>query len=78
MDVAKRNNNQRFRWLSRVIRMDKDAAPRRVLDAVVGIHRPVGRPRIRWKDQVEEALTSIGVAWREGRPKPDYRVVMAT
>ena len=39
----------------------KNLAPRRVFDAVVGGHRRVGRPRTRWKDQVEEALTSIGV-----------------
>ena len=36
MDVAKRINIQRFRWLDHVVRMDEDASPRRVLDAVVG------------------------------------------
>ena len=53
MDVAKRINNQRFRWLGHVVRMDEDAPPRRVFDAVVGGHRRVGRPRTYWKDQVE-------------------------
>ena len=42
MDVAKRINNQRFRCLGHVIRMDEDASPRRVFDAVVGGHRRVG------------------------------------
>ena len=41
--------------------MNEDARPRRVLDAVVGGHWRVGRPRTRWKDQVKEALTSLGV-----------------
>ena len=55
MDVAKRINNQRFRWFGHVVRMDEEAPPRRV----------VKRPRTRWKDQVEEALTSNGVTnWR--------------
>ena len=49
MNVAKRINNQRFRWLGHVVRMDEDAPPRRVFHAVVGVH-----PRTRWKDQVEE------------------------
>ena len=40
-DVAKRINIQRFRWLGHVIRLDEDALPRRVLDAVVGCHRRV-------------------------------------
>ena len=53
------------RWLGHVIRMDEDAPPRRVFDAVVGCHRRKGRPRTRWKDQVGEALTSLGVTnWR--------------
>ena len=65
MDVAKRITNQRFRWLGHVVRKNEDASPRRVFDALVGGHRLVGRPRTRWKDQVEEALTSNGVTnWR--------------
>ena len=55
MDVAKLIN----------IPMDEDAPPRRVFDAVVGGQRRWGRPRTRWKDQLEEALTSLGVTnWR--------------
>ena len=38
----------------------EDAPSRRVFDAVVGGRRWKGRPRLRWKDQVEEALTSVG------------------
>ena len=45
MDVAKRINIQRFRWLLHVVQMDEDAPPRRVFDAVVGGHRRVGRLR---------------------------------
>ena len=65
MDVAKRINNQRFRWLGHIVRMDEDVPARRVFDAVVGGHRRVGRPCTHWKDQVEEGLTSNGVTnWR--------------
>ena len=34
MDVAKRINIQRFRWIGHVVRMDEDAAPRRVFEAL--------------------------------------------
>ena len=62
MDVVKRINNQRFRWLGHVVRIDEDAPLRRVFDAVVGAHR---RMRTRWNDQIEEALTSNGrINWR--------------
>ena len=61
MDVAKRNIIQRFRCLGHVVRMDEDGLPSRVFDAVVGGHRRLGRPPTRWKDQVEEAMTSLGV-----------------
>ena len=35
MDVAKRINIQRFRWLGHIVRMDEAATPRQVFDAVV-------------------------------------------
>ena len=65
MHVAKRINIQRFRWLGHVVRMDEDASLKRLFDAVVGDHSRKGRQRTRWKDQVEGALTSLGVTnWR--------------
>ena len=64
-DVAKRINIQRFRWLGHNVRINEDAFPRRVFDAVVGDDRRLVRPRTRWKDKVVEALTLIGVTnWR--------------
>ena len=39
MNVAKRINKQRFRWLGHVVRIDEDAAPKRVFDAVVAGYR---------------------------------------
>ena len=81
MDVAKRINIQQFRWLGHVLRMDEDASPRRVFDAMVGCHRQKGT---RWKGQLEEALTSLGVthckrlaqsrgAWRKALRQAETR-----
>ena len=84
MDVAKHINIQRFRWLDHVVRMDEDAPPRRVFDAMVGGHRRVVRPRTCWKDQFKEALTSLGMTncrrraqsggdWSEALRQPETR-----
>ena len=84
MDVVQRINIQRLRWLGHVVRLEEDASARRVFDAGIYGRRRKGRSCIRWKDQIEEALLSIGVTnWRRpgrmccGRPKSVNRVVMA-
>ena len=60
-----RINIQQLRWVGHFVRMEEDAPARRVFDAEICGNRRRGRPCIRWKDQIEEALSSIGVInWR--------------
>ena len=62
MDVVQRINNQR---LGHVVRMEENAPARWVFDAGICGSRRRGQPCMRWKDQLEEALSSIGVTnWR--------------
>ena len=62
MDVVQRINIQWLRWLGR---MDGAAPATRVFDVGICGSRRRGRPCIRWKDQIEEVLSSIGVTnWR--------------
>ena len=62
MDIVQRINIQRLRWLGHVVRMEKNAPA-----GICGSRRR-GPPCIRWKDQIEEALSSIGVInWRRRR-----------
>ena len=61
MDVVQRINIQLLRWLGHIVRMKEDAPARRVFDAGICGSRRRGLPCIRWKDQIEEALSSIGV-----------------
>ena len=49
-------NIQRLRWLGIVARMEEDAPARLVFDAGICKSRRGGRPCIRWKDQIKEAL----------------------
>ena len=65
MDVVQLINIQRLRWLGHVVRMGEDAPARRVFDAGICGSGRRGQPCIRWKDQIEEAPSSIGVTnWR--------------
>ena len=65
IDVVQRINIQRLRWLGHVVRMEEDATARREFDAAICGRRCRGRPCIRWKDQIEESLSSIAVTkWR--------------
>ena len=61
MDVVQRINIQRLPWLGHVVRMEENAPARRVFDAGICVSRRRGRSCIRWKDQIEEDLSSIGV-----------------
>ena len=84
IDVVQRINIQRL--LGHVVRMEEDAPPRRVFDAGICGSRRRGKPCIRWKDQIEEALLSTGIGVQQAeaprrrccdRPKSVNRVVMA-
>ena len=61
MGVVQRINIHRLRWLGHAVRMEENAPARRVFDAGICRSRRKGRPCIRWKNQIEEALSSIGV-----------------
>ena len=49
--------------------MEKNAPEKRVFDAGISGSRRRERPCIRWKDQIEEALSSIGVTKLRRRAK---------
>ena len=78
MHVMQRINIQRLRWLGHVVRMEEDAPAGRVFDAGICGSRRRGRPCIRWKDQIEEALSSIAVInWRRrGRSRAACKKVL--
>ena len=61
MDVMQRFNIQRLRWLGHVVRVEEYASARRIFDAAIYGSQRRQRPCIRWKDQIEDALSSIGV-----------------
>jgi len=58
--------SQRLRWAAHVIRMDTTRTVKKLTEWEPSSSRPVGRPRLRWLDQVEEDLKKMEVRnWRE-------------
>jgi hypothetical protein len=58
--------SQRLRWVAHVIRMDTTRTVKKLTEWEPCSSRHVGRPRLRWLDQVEEDLKKMKVRnWRE-------------
>jgi hypothetical protein len=58
--------SQRQRWLAHVIRMDTTRTVKKLTEWEPCSPRAVGRPRLRWLDQVEEDLKKMKVRnWKE-------------
>ena len=53
---------QRIQWLDHVERMDETAMPKRVLKGKLYATRRIGRPRIRWLEDVIADLRRMGIS----------------
>ena len=57
--------SQRLRWAAHVMRMENTRTTRKITEWTSYKTRPVGRPRLRWMDQVEEDLKKMKiVGWK--------------
>jgi hypothetical protein len=70
--LIKKENTARFiksqtlRWAAHVIRMDTTRTVKKLIEWDPRLRRPVGKPRLRWLNQVEENLKKTKVRnWRE-------------
>ena len=78
LDVMQHINIQRQRWFGHGVRMEEDPPAKRVFDTGICVSRRRGWLCIRWKDQIEETLLSIGVTdWRRrGRNRGAWKDVL--
>ena len=53
--------SMRLRWAGHIARMGEDRTAKLVAQGKPAGRRPVGRPRMRWRNNVEEDLTTLGV-----------------
>jgi hypothetical protein len=60
-DIVTDINVRRLEWLGHVIRMEDTSLPKMVFNAKLEGIRGVGRPRLRWLDDVEADINALGV-----------------
>ena len=65
---SKTDISQRISWLGHLERMEEDRMPKKIFTQALEGTRRRGRPRKRWKEEVERDLQVLGV--RKWRPKP--------
>jgi hypothetical protein len=58
--------SRRMRWAGHVTRMGEGRGIYRVLVGGPEDKRPLGRPRLRWDDNIKMDLREIGSIWRTG------------
>ena len=58
-DTIKFIKSQRLKWAAHVMRMENTRTTRKITERTPYKTRPVGRPRLRWMDQVEEDLKGM-------------------
>jgi hypothetical protein len=65
-NIVKRIKGQRISWLDHLERMGEDRMPKKIFTQKMEGTRRRGRPRKRWKEEVERDLQVLGVRrWRE-------------
>jgi hypothetical protein len=58
--------SQRLQWATHLIRMDPLRTVKKLTEWELCSSRPVGKPRLRWIDQVEEDIKKMKLRnWRE-------------
>ena len=65
-NIVKWIKGQRISWLGHLERMEEDRMPEKIFTQELEGTRKRGRPRKRWKEEVERDLQVLGVKrWRE-------------
>jgi hypothetical protein len=64
-DIVAEIRSRRITWLGHLIRIDQGQMVRKLFDGKPGGRRRPGRPRLRWLDDVEADLSTMGIKrWR--------------
>jgi hypothetical protein len=65
-NIVKWIKGQRISWLGHLERMEENGMPKKIFTQELEGTRRRGRPRKRWKEEVEKDLQVLGVRrWRE-------------
>ena len=68
---------RRIEWLGHICRMNDTRLPRMILNAKLDGRRKVGRPRLRWIDDVQADLRKIGITnwWKKAVDRGEWMAV---
>jgi len=78
LDIVTEIKKGRFRWLGHLERMSEERVVKRLHQNTPEGSRGLGRPRLRWIDDVREDLRRMGVTnWRiRAHRRDDWKVVV--
>jgi hypothetical protein len=63
-NIARLIKSRRMRWAGHVARMGEGRGAYRILVGRPGGRRPLGRPRLRWEDNIKMDIQNVGwAAW---------------
>ena len=64
--ILQKQKSRRLQWAGHVIRMPNNRFPLKAFNTRLTSKRPIGRPRTRWKDAVEQDLNALNIQnWQE-------------
>jgi hypothetical protein len=77
-DIVTEIKVRRLEWLGHVVRMEDTCLPKMVFNAKPEGRRRVGRPRMRWLDNVEADIKVLGVKrWRiRAQDRKEWSVIL--
>ena len=69
---------RRLEWLGHVMRMTNDRVPKIVLNAKLDGKRKVGRPKLRWYDDVQNDIRKMGLKgwWEKAKNRSEWWHIM--
>ena len=66
LDIVADVKNKRLEWIGHVERMDEVGTVKEIFECKTGGSRRIGRPRLRWLEDVEKVLLEMQVKrWRQ-------------
>ena len=68
-DIVRFIKAQKIQWLGHVERVDETAMPKRVLKGKLYAMKRIGRPKIRWLEDVIADLRIMGISGINGEGK---------
>lgn len=72
-DIIAEVKSRRLRWFGHISRREEDSTTRNVLDRNPEGRRPRGRPKLRWKDQVQKDVRRLGRSENDTKDRDIWR-----